>query len=114
MAVLTHSTEKDRARSRAVDLDMTVRAVRVLRVQVVLWTGGLIGADAMSRAVTGQTELRDTACNQQSRIRRAVRRVTRDAPVRLHRSMLENKRSLLVCVTLDASGVGACRQSRLF
>jgi len=58
-------TEKYRARARAVNLDMTVRAVRVLRVQVVLWTSGFIRADAMSRAVTGQTELRDTARNQQ-------------------------------------------------
>ena len=43
---------------------MTVRAVRVLRVQVVLWTCGLVRTDAMSRAVTGQTELRYAARNQ--------------------------------------------------
>jgi len=92
---------------------MTVRAVRVLRVQVVLWTCGLIRADAVSSAVTGQTELCYTARNQQSRVRRTVRRVTRDAPLGLQRRMLENKRSLLVCVTLDASRVGAGRQSRL-
>jgi|GEM_PF-4000881 len=91
---------------RAVDLDMTVRAVRVLRVQVVLWTGGLVGTDAMSRAVTGQKKLRDATRNQQSRVRRAVRCVTGNAPVDLHWSMLVNKRSLFVCVTLYASGIG--------
>ena len=39
--------------------------------------------------------------------------MTGDAPVGLNRSMFVNKRSLLVCVTLDASRVGAGRQSRL-
>jgi hypothetical protein len=96
------------------DLDVTVRAVRVLRVQVVLWTGGLLSADAVSRAVTGQTKLRDTTRNQQSRIGRTMRRVTRDTSVSLHRRMLVNKRPLLVCVTLDASGIRASRQSCLF
>ena len=46
------------------DLDMTVRTIRVLRVQVVLWTSGLIRADAVSGAVTGQTELRYSARDQ--------------------------------------------------
>ena len=86
---------------------MTVRAVRVLRVQVVLWTSRLVGAHAMSRAVTGQTKLRNATRNQQSRVRRTVRCVTGNAPVGLHWSMLVNKRSLFVCVTLDASGIGA-------
>src|SRR5215203_739379 len=36
-----------------------------------------------------------------------------DAPIGLDRSMFVNERSLLVCVTLDASRVGAGRQSRL-
>lgn len=46
------------------NLDVTVRAVRILRVQVVLWTGGLVSANAVGRAVTGQTKLCDTARNQ--------------------------------------------------
>src|ERR1041385_1171112 len=96
------------------NLDVTVRAVRVSRIQVVLRTSRLVGADTVSRAVTGQTELRNTARNQQSRIRRTVRRVTRDATIGLHWCMLVNKWSLLVCVTLDASGVGAGRESCLF
>ena len=42
-----------------------------------------------------------------------MRRVTCDAPVSLDRSVLVNKRTLLVYVTLDASSIGACRQSGL-
>lgn len=42
-----------------------------------------------------------------------MRRVTRNATVRLDRRMLVNKRSLLVRVTLDARGVGAGRESGL-
>lgn len=41
-------------------------------------------------------------------------RVARDAAVSLNRSMLVNKRTLLVRVTLDARGIDARRQSRLF
>lgn len=106
-------TEKDRARSRAVDLDVTVRAICVLRVQVVLWTRRLVRADTVGRAVTRQAKLGDAAGNQQSWIRRTVRRVTRDTAVGLHRRMLVNERSLLVCVALDASSVSARRESRL-
>src|SRR5689334_17976089 len=49
--------EEHRARARAVDLDVTVCAVCVLRVQVVLRTSRLVRADAVRRAVTGQAEL---------------------------------------------------------
>ena len=41
-------------------------------------------------------------------------RVTRDAAVSLDGSMLVNKRTLFVSVTLDTRGIGARRQSRLF
>ena len=40
--------------------------------------------------------------------------VTRYAPVSLDRRVFVNKRSLLVCVTLDASCIGSGRQPRLF
>jgi hypothetical protein len=43
-----------------------------------------------------------------------VRSVARDAPLSFNRSMFVNKRALLVRVTLDASRIGARRQSRLF
>ena len=39
--------------------------------------------------------------------------VARDAPFGLYGSVLVNKRTLFVCVTLDASCIGAGRQSRL-
>ena len=96
------------------NLDVTVRAVRVLRIQVVLWTRGLVRADAVSRAVAGQTELGNATRNQQSRIRRTMWRVTRNATIGLNRCVLVNKRPLLVRVALDASGVSASRQSCLF
>ena len=40
--------------------------------------------------------------------------VTRDAPFGLNGSMLVNKRSLFVCVTLDAGGIGAGGEASLF
>jgi len=86
---------------------MAIRAIPVLCVQVVLRTCGFICADTMRTAVAGQTELCDAARNQQARIRRAVWGVTRDAPFGLNGSMLVNKWSLLVCVTLDAGCIGA-------
>ena len=55
------SAEKDRARARPVDLYVAIRAIRVLRVQVVLRAGGLIRADTVRDAVAGQTELSDAA-----------------------------------------------------
>jgi hypothetical protein len=58
------SAEKDRARTRPMNLDMAIRAIRVLRVQVVLWTSGLIRADAVRDAVTRQTELCNAARRQ--------------------------------------------------
>lgn len=42
-----------------------------------------------------------------------MRRVTRDTTFGLHWRMFVNKRSLLVCVTLDASGVSTGGQSCL-
>ena len=92
---------------------MAIRAVRILRVQVVLRTSRFFRANAMRRAMTGQTELSYAARDQQTWIRRTVWSVARDAPIGLNRRMLENKRALFVCVTLDASCVGAGRQSRL-
>ena len=93
---------------------MTIRAVRVLRIQVMLRTRGLFSADTVCNAVARQTELRYAARDQQAWIGRTVWRVARDAPVRLNWSMLVNKRTLLIDVTLKASSVGADRQPRLF
>ena len=43
-----------------------------------------------------------------------MRGMTRNAPFGLNRSMLINKWSLFIRVTLDASCIGSCRQSCLF
>ena len=58
------SAEKYRARTRPVNLDMAIRAIRILRVQVVLRTSGLVCADTVRDAVTRQTELRNAARRQ--------------------------------------------------
>lgn len=97
--------EKDRARSRSVNLNVTVRAVRILSVLVVLRTRRLIRAHTMSRAVARKTELRHAAGNQQARIGGTMRCVTRNAPFRFYWSMFVNKGTLLVDVTLDAGCV---------
>ena len=92
---------------------MTIRAVGVLRIQIVLRTGGLLRADTMRHAMTRETKLCYPARNQQAWIRRTVRRMACNAPIGLDRSMFVNERSLLVYVTLDASRVGAGSESRL-
>jgi len=43
---------------------MAIRAIRVLRVQVVLRTSRLVRADTVRDAVTRQTELRNAARSQ--------------------------------------------------
>jgi hypothetical protein len=93
---------------------MAVRAVRVLRVLVMLRTGGLVSAHTMRNAVTRQAELCYAARNQQTRIRRAMRHMTRDTAFSLDRSVLVDKWSLLVYVTFYAGRIDACCQSRLF
>ena len=50
------------------DLDMTIRAVRVLRVLIMLRTRGLFSAHTMGNTVTRQTELAHAAGDQQTRI----------------------------------------------
>lgn len=68
----------------------------------------------MGHAVTGQTELCDSARNQQTRISRAVWYVTGYAPFCLHRGVLVNKWTLLIRVTLDARRICAGSKSGLF
>ena len=50
------------------NLDVTVRAVPVLRILIMLRTSRLLRADAMRNAVARQTQLRDATRNQQARI----------------------------------------------
>ena len=96
------------------DLYVTVRAIGVLRVQVMLRAGGLNGANIVGNTVACQTKLGHPARGQQPWIRRAMRCVTSDAPFSFNRGMFVNERPLFVRMTLDASCIGASRQSRLF
>ena len=58
--LLKHSSsEKNRTGAGSVNLDVTVSAIRVLRIQVVLRAGRLVSTDAMRRTVTRQTKLGD-------------------------------------------------------
>ena len=67
----------------------------------------------MVHAVTRQAQVINRTELQHARIRRSVRYVTRNATIRLHRSMFEREWALLVCVTLDTRGIRADRQPRL-
>ena len=93
---------------------MTSRAVRVLRVLIMLRAGRLNGAYVMCHAVAGQTKLVNGTEAQQPRISRTVRRVTCRAAFGLERRMLKSEGTLFVRVTLNAGGVCAGSQSRLF
>ena len=93
---------------------MTSSTVRVLRVLVVRWPSRFDRSYVMSGAVASQAELIDRTVFQQARVRRSVRRMTSRAAFGLHRSVFERERSLLVCVTLDASCISSCREPGLF
>src|SRR5689334_14494938 len=107
------SSEKHRTRSRAMNLDMTSRAARVLRVLVVRWTSRLVCSDAVVHAVTRQTQMIDGADLEHSWVSRSMRNVTGDAAACLHRRMFEIEWTLLVGMALNARRVSADCQSRL-
>ena len=95
------------------NLDVTISATGVLRVLVVRWASRLIRSHAVVHAVTRQAQVIDLAELQHARVSRSMRYVTGDATVSLHGSMFEREWTLLVCVTLEARGVGTDRQPRL-
>ena len=99
---------------RPVNLDVTGRAVGVLRVLIMLWSSRLNGSDVMSHAVTGQTELIDCAESQQPRISRAVWCMAGHAAFSFQRRMFISEWPLFVCMTLNASCIAARGQARLF
>ncbi|MEK6283440.1 MAG: hypothetical protein AABN95_24060 [Acidobacteriota bacterium] len=96
------------------NLDVTICAIAVLRVQIMLRASRLYRTNVVGNAVAGQTKLRYPTGRQQARISRTVRRVTGAASFGLHRCMFESERTLLVRVTLHASRISAGSQSRLF
>ena len=95
------------------NLDVTRRAARVLRILVVCWTSGLLCSHAVVHAVARQAQMVDGAELQHPRIGRTMRHVTRDATVGLHRRMFEREWTLLIGVALDARRVRADSQPRL-
>jgi len=97
-----------------VNLHVTIRAIGVLRIEVVLWASRLDRTDVMRHAVAGQTKLSHATRRQQTWICGTVRCMTGNTAFSFHRRMFVNKRTLLVCVTLYASSVCACRKSCLF
>ena len=94
-------------RTRAMNLYVTVRTTRVLGILVMSWTSRFICSDTVVHAVTRQTELVDLCVSQQSRIRGAMRRVTRWATVSLKWCVFVGEWSLLVSVAFYASGICA-------
>jgi hypothetical protein len=58
------STEKDGTRTRAVDLDVAIRAISVLRIQVVLRACWFVRAYAVGDAVASQAQLCNAARRQ--------------------------------------------------
>jgi len=97
-----------------VNLHMARGAVGILRVLVVLWARRFDCSHVVGQTVARQAQLIDCAKAQESWICRSVGCMTGRAAFSLHRSVLVDKRSLLVGVTLDASRVGAGRETSLF
>ena len=99
---------------RPVNLDVTRRAVGVLRVLIVLGTSRLNSPDVMCHAVTRQAELVDRAESQEPRIGRTMWRVTCHTTFGFYRGVLISEWPLFVRVTLDTGSIAAGRQARLF
>jgi len=99
---------------RPVNLDVTRRAVGVLRVLIVLGTSRLNSPDVMCHAVTRQAELVDRAESQEPRIGRTMWRVTCHTTFGFYRGVLISEWPLFVRVTFNASSISAGGQSRLF
>ena len=95
------------------NLHVTIRATGVLRVLVVCWTSGFVGADAVVHTVARQTQLVHASELQQSRVGRAMRRVTCRASFGLEWRVFVSERTLLVRVTLYACRVCAGGESCL-
>ena len=105
--------EENRTRARAMNLHMACCAISVLSILIVRRARRFNRTDTVVHAMTSQTQLVDRAVFQKTRVRRAVRNVTRRATFGFHRSVFVNKWPLLVRMTLHAGRVGAGRQSRL-
>lgn len=108
------SSEEDGAGARTMDLDVTCRAIRILRILVMGRTCRLNGTHTVIHAVARQTQLVDCAVLQQTRIRGAVRNVTGRAALGFNWRVFKNEWPLFVGVAFNAGGIGAGRESGLF
>ena len=95
------------------NLHVASRAVSILRVLVMLRPGRFRRAHVMSQAVASQAKLIDRAEAQQTRIRRAVRRVASRTSFSLYRRMFVSEWTLFVGVAFDATCVRTSRESGL-
>ena len=96
------------------NLYVAISATGVLRILVVCWTSGFVGADSMVHTVARQAELVHTTEFQESWIGRAMRRVADGASFGLERRVFVSERSLLVGMAFYARRIGARCQSCLF
>ena len=92
---------------------VTSGAILVSQRRLVVEVGRVRRANLVCVAVTFETELPDRRTRQQFRVRRAVWRVTRRTTFDLQWRVLEDKRPLLIRVTLQTTGVGTRRQTSL-
>lgn len=99
---------------RPVNLDVTGRAVGILRVLIMLWPSRLNRSDVMRHAMTGQTKLIDCAESQQPWIGRAVRCMAGHTTFGFHRGVLISERTLFVRMTFNAGSISAGGQTCLF
>ena len=89
------------------NLDMTISAIGILRIQVMLRAGRLLRPHPVSSAMTCQAELGHATGNKHPWVSRPMRRMARGTTVRLDGRMLINKRALLVRMTLNTSRIRA-------
>ena len=94
-------------RTRPVNLDVAIRATRILRILIVRWTGRLVRTHTMIDAVTRQTQLVDPSEFQQSRMSGAMRRMAGCASFGLEGCMFVSKWPLLVGVALYTRRISA-------
>ena len=98
---------------RAVNLDVTSRAILISQRRLIVKIRCVGRADLVRVTVTLETELSHARTREQFLICRTVWRVTRRAAFDLQWRMLKNEWSLLVCVTLQTPGIGSRRKARL-
>jgi len=91
------------------NLNVTSRAIRILRILIMLRTARFHGTDIVSNAVTSQTKLIHLSKPEQAWVRGSMGCMTRSATVCLQRCMFVSEGTLLVRVALNTSRIGTRR-----